>query len=281
MTFHPRDRLRFPLDDIELKRVENVQTVDRPVISSSWMSIAPQEFYMIVEEVGSFYARDGNYIEYSIESGALPSAVELFLNGSVYGALLHQRSILPIHGSSFMFEGICVMLCGESGAGKSSLTACVCLNGGEFLTDDVTPILFEDDKPRIWPRSGRIKLWEDSLKQLGMKKDGLVKIRSIDEKYYYELESSRTAPLPLHHVLILDVADDVSFRRVERTEAFTYLHNEIYRREFLGAMPETESAYLDKISAICNQVSITHVGRPGTIPLTEMKDVLLDYLSGS
>jgi len=42
------------------------------------------------------------------------------------------------------------MICGDAGAGKSSLTASFCLEGAEFLTDDVTPLLFRDGKPFIW-----------------------------------------------------------------------------------------------------------------------------------
>ena len=272
---------RFPLDDVELRSVDKVRQIANPEFSNQWMALASREFFMEVEEVGSFYAKNGNYVEYSVERGALPSAVELFLNGSVYGALLHQRAILPIHGSSFIFNGTCVMLCGHSGTGKSSLTASFCLHGGEFHTDDVTPILFEEDEPRVWPKSDRIKLWEDSLQQLGKKKQGLAKIRTVDEKYYYELESARTDPSPLHHVLILRVeeTDSVSFRNVEKTEAFTHLHKEIYRRGFLGAMPETESAYLKKISTICNRVPVTRLGRPASISIREMRKKIADFLT--
>ncbi|NBB76672.1 MAG: hypothetical protein GVY02_04770 [Bacteroidetes bacterium] len=280
MTPGSEKTLRFPLDDVKLKRVDKVRNIEKPAVSNKWMALAPLEFSMTVDEVGSFYAKNGNYVEYSVEIGAMPSTVELFLNGSIYGAILHQRAILPIHGSSFIFDGNCVMLCGHSGSGKSSLTASFCINGGQFLTDDVTPILFDYDKPEVWPRSGRIKLWEDSLEQLGQRKEGLAKIREVDEKYYYELESSLREPCPLHHVLILGVTDtdEVTFRQIQKTEAFTYLHKEIYRREFLGAMPKTESAYLKKISTICNRVPVTRVGRPASISIDEMRQEIADFI---
>ncbi len=244
------------------------------------MSIGPSEFSMTVKNVGHFYACNGKKIEYSPDEKTDAASIELYMNGSVYGAILHQRQILPLHGSSFIFNRSGVMLCGDSGAGKSSLTTSFCLNGGEFLTDDVTPILFNEKKPVIWPKSGKIKLWDDSLQQFEKEKNDLTKIRPEDEKYYFEIESNQTEAYPLNTILILQVTDDdeVSFEEVQKVEAFSYLHKEIYRREYLFAMPETESAYLKKISSICEQVTITKVQRPQTISIHKMREIIENHL---
>lgn len=68
------------------------------------------------------------------------------------------------------------MLCGESGAGKSLLTAAFCKDGCQFLTDDVTPIVFANERPYILPRSDKLKLCDDSLKQLEYPKEDLTQI---------------------------------------------------------------------------------------------------------
>lgn len=236
---------------------------------------------MSVEGVADFYAADGNRIEYSPHKNADSASLELFMNGSVYGAILHQRRVLPLHGSSLIYDASGVMFCGDSGAGKSSLTTSFCLNGAEFLTDDVTPILFENGRPQIWPKSGKIKLWDDSLRQLKKKKDSLTKIRPENEKYYFEIESNQTEAYPLHTILILQVTKDeeVSFEEVQKVEAFTYLHQEIYRREYLFAMPETEAAYLEQISLICNATKIFRVNRPKTIAISAMREIVSGFIS--
>lgn len=270
----------FPLDDVKIKKVDRVSRVQDPVYSNSWMSISPVEFTMTVKNVGSFYACNGNQIEYSPDEKADSASLELYMNGSVYGAILHQRRILPLHGSSFIFDGSGVMFCGDSGAGKSSLTTSFCLNGAGFLTDDVTPILYKNEKPYIWPKSGKIKLWDDSLQQFNKEKSDLIKIRPEDEKYYLEFESNQSRAYPLETILILQVTDDekVSFEKVQKVEGFSYLHQEIYRREYLFAMPEAESAYLEQISSICNQASIIKVQRPETITISEMTQTVSDFL---
>lgn len=281
MTYsNQKNSLPFPLDDVDITQVDEISQPESPLYSGEYMSIGASEFSMTVKEVGEFYASEGKRIEYSPHENADNASLELFLNGSVYGAILHQRRILPLHGSSFIFDDKGVMFCGDSGAGKSSLTTSFCLNGAGFLTDDVTPILFEEGNPQIWPKTGKIKLWDDSLEQLKKKKKNLTRIHPEDEKYYLPMESKQANAFPLNHILILKVTDDeeVSFEKVQKVEAFSYLHQEIYRREYLFAMPETEAAYLEKISQICKYVQIFRVKRPAGIPISKMRQHIETFL---
>ena len=280
MTTRKKNTIPFPLDDVEITEVDEVSQPEQPLYSGEHMSIGTSEFFMTVKDVGDFYARDGNKIEFSPIENTDNASLELFMNGSVYGAILHQRRILPLHGSSFIFNNSGVMFCGDSGSGKSSLTTSFCFNGAEFLTDDVTPILFGDEKPHIWPRTGKIKLWDDSLKQLKKKKEKLTKIRPRDEKYYLPMELNQEQAHPLNTILILQVTNDeeVSFEKVQKVEAFSYLHQEIYRREYLFAMPEAEAAYLEQISGICNHAQILRVKRPSTIAIPRMQGHIENFL---
>lgn len=273
--------ISFPLDDVEIIQTDDIRRIDNPVYSNEWMSITPREFAMTVSNVGSFYAGDGKRIEYAPEQKVDPSAIELFLNGSVYGAILHQRQILPLHGSSFIYKNSGIMFCGESGAGKSSLTASFCLNGADFLTDDVTPILFEENQPHIWPKSGKVKLWNDSLQHFNREKSEFTKIRPGDEKYYYPIKSKQEDPFSLDQILILEITDSekITFKTVEKVEAFSYLHRQIYRREFLWAMPETETSYLEQISMICKNVDVSRVSRPAAVAISDMRKEVSHFLS--
>lgn len=280
---HSKYPIPFPLDDVGIRKTDTISNVQNPFYSNEWMSIGPSEFSMRIENVGSFYACHGNRIEYSPVEKADGAAIELYMNGSVYGAILHQRRILPLHGSSFVYNGNGIIFCGDSGAGKSSLTTSFCMNGADFLTDDVTPIIKKNGKPHIWPKSGKVKLWDDTLHQLNRDKSRLTKIRPEDEKYYLPLKPQHLSSNSLDHILILQVSDesDVSFETVQKVEAFSYLHQEIYRREFLFAMPEAESAYLKQIGDICNNSLITRIRRPQDIPIGEMQEKISNYLDSA
>ena len=266
----------FPLSDVTLRRVDAPRRVANPLYADSFWQMNQQAFAMVVEGVGAFYACNGNEVEYAPEAGASRASVELYLNGSVYGAILHQRGILPLHGSSFTEQGRTVMLCGESGAGKSSLTAAFCLDGAEFLTDDVTPLVFEGGRPHILPLSDRIKLWRDCLAQLERDEQGLVPIWEGESKYYFPMEKGAQQSRPLQQVFVIEICKEgnLSHTPLDGIEAFTALRNEIYRWEYLPAMPESEKRYLQQLLEITKQVKITRITRPKNFGVLEMKQKL-------
>ena len=131
----------FPLKDVTIKIASEKKLVEFPLFEDGSYCLNQHELSMDVREVAWFYVSGGNFISLVPYPDADEMTIELYLNGSAYGAILHQRKILPLHGSCFSYEGSGVMICGDTGAGKSSLTASFCLDGAEFLTDDVTPLL--------------------------------------------------------------------------------------------------------------------------------------------
>lgn len=63
---------------------------------------------------------------------------------------LHNKSesdwIGTFHGSTISDGNSCIMFAGLSGKGKSTLTAILAANGLELVADDVSPLLFKDQK---------------------------------------------------------------------------------------------------------------------------------------
>ncbi len=279
-------RLRFPLNDVSVRRVESVRSIQNPIYSDSFWQMNQHEFSMRVEKVGSFYVRDGKEVEYLPEKGASRESLELYLNGSVYGAILHQKKILPMHGSCFLEQGIGIMICGESGAGKSSLTMAFCHSGSEFLTDDVTPITFGDRRPVINALSDRIKLWNHTLDQLGVSKAGLKRIEKRTDKFYLELEAARGGRYPLHLVITLAVAELAQpvCREIEGAAKVAALRNEVYRWEYLQGMPENEAKYFSDLVSAAKVVKVFEVIRPDGIPVRSlvkfMREEIIFKVSG-
>lgn len=93
--------------------------------------------------------------------------IGLFVLGSGFGLLCHQRQILPIHGSCIELDGRAVLFCGPSGQGKSTLAAALVAQGLRLLSDDVTPVhLTAAGQIVAMPSFPRQKLWQDSLNAL-------------------------------------------------------------------------------------------------------------------
>lgn len=271
---------RFPIKDVNIKIAKVKTTLEDPVYENHFTRLNQHEFVLDIDGVAWFYARNGDYIEIMTYPGSHANTVELYLNGSVYGAILHQRKILSLHGSCFIYQGLGIMICGESGVGKSSLTASFCLNGAEFLTDDVSPIIFEKGKAYIWGISDRIKLWSDSLQQLNQKKDDFDRIVPKQEKYYFPMESVRGNLYPVKHIFVLHLHEEseVRIQELNGVEKFTTLRNEVYRKEFLSGMSQSETEYLKQLVLMSQTVTVTKLYRPAHIPIEQLRNELKKHI---
>ncbi|MBE0675862.1 MAG: hypothetical protein IH591_14475 [Bacteroidales bacterium] len=273
--------MRFPLKDVTIEVSTEKREVQNPVYTDGYYTIGPDEFSMDVYGVGWYFAGGGNHISINPYPGSDNDSIELYLNGSAYGAILHQRRILPMHGSCFLLDGRGIMICGDTGAGKSSLTAAFCLHGAGFLTDDVTPVIFKEGVPYIWALSDRIKLWRDTLDELGQEQEGLSSIDGCGEKFYYPMESSAGELFRLDMIYILGMTEkgETVFEKMEGAAAFQALRNEIYRLEYLKGIPENEAIYFRKILDITNNAEVFSVQRALDLRVTELMRQVRQHIS--
>ena len=119
------------------------------------------------------------------------------LNSQVLVALLHQREIINFHAGSFVYNGRGVMVLGETGAGKSSLVIAAAQKGAGFLTDDLTPVVFRDGYPCIWPLRRKVKIRRDTAEQLGIDQDNLHDAEAGTGKKYLSLDPAGEGLQPL------------------------------------------------------------------------------------
>lgn len=273
--------MRFPLEDVTIEITDRKREVEKPLYDDGFYRLSQNEFSMEVEGVGHYYASNGSYIAFSPCEGATETEKELYMNGSAYGAILHQRKIMPLHGSSFIYENAGIMLCGESGAGKSSLTTAFCRNGAAFLTDDVSPLVFEGPQPFVVPLSDRIKLWQDSLQQLNMDSGKLARIAEDYPKFYLPMVNGQKEGFPLQALFILDIHEkpECSFAELTGMDRFTSIRNEIYRWEYLEGMPETEAHYLAQLIRLSEAVKVIKVYRPKDIRIDSLRKILAAYIA--
>jgi len=271
----------IPLNDVIIEVVKRKKEIQYPLFSNVFYTLNQNEFSMDVDKVAWFYASGGDYISIFPYPEADKNSIDLYLNGSVYGAILHQRKVLPLHGSSFRFNGKGIMICGESGTGKSSVTASFCLNGAEFLSDDITPVIFKNRQPCIWAMSDRMKLWSDSLKQLKQREEGLQRIYPETEKFYYHIDQGRNIIFPLDQILIIELHDsaEVEFLELSGSAKFTALRNEIYRYEYLQGMTENEPVYFKQLIDVSQEVKIARVFRPAKITIEQFHSEMVKILA--
>ncbi len=106
-----------------------------------------------------FDMTDGRTIDYlpgPTWSGALPHA----FYGTVVAHLLAWRRIIPLHACAVEIDGRAVLIAGDAGAGKSSLTAGLIAQGAALVSDDLSAIVFDPASggARVLPGRTTIRL---------------------------------------------------------------------------------------------------------------------------
>jgi hypothetical protein len=172
-------------------------------VARDWSFVSSDDTCTIaVPEVGRFEVRAGNTIEVSPWQGSDPALVRVFVLGSAWGALLHQRGHLPLHAAVIARNDGAYALCGGQGAGKSSALSWFLARGYELLSDDLTRLdVAQDAPPTVWPSVPRLKLTRAALAHRGWNGSGLAS--EPLEKLVLPWRSTPAGPEPLRAVVLL------------------------------------------------------------------------------
>lgn len=240
---------------------------ENPIFGKHRWSANEKELTFQIENVASYKIQDGAEVYVCPHAISDPDSIQLFLNGSVLGAVLHQRGIMPFHGSSFIFKDRGVLICGNSGVGKSSVVAAFCQDEGRLVNDDITPICFDNERIMMVPLSTKVKLWDDAISLLQLDKNGLKKIRPSLNKYYVSGFARQEEKQPLLHTFIVlrtHNQNNFDMKRPQGIERFNCLRHNIYRKIYLRGMPQTEKKYFEQLLTAANLLDVVVVFRPQT-----------------
>ena len=179
--------------------------LDNPVVQGVVFQAQPGQLLLTLEGIANYLISDGDTITIEPAPHSQAEDIRLFLLGSSFGALLHQRGVLPLHGSAIETQYGAVVFVAHSGVGKSTLAAAFYQRGYRVLTDDICVITMDTGKPVAHPAFPRIHLWEDVLDRLEQELPRLL-VRAKLEKYGVPLEAQfAVQPLPLYAVYELAV----------------------------------------------------------------------------
>lgn len=176
---------------------------DAEMVGPTWQR-AGDRFLLRVPDIARFLLEDGRSIAFEAENGADPQDVAVFLSGSVFGVLLHQRNQIVLHASAVLVGGKAVLFCGASGAGKSTLAAALGEHGYPLIADDQCAIEIGDDGiPMIQADGRQLRLWEKSISELGLAERRGDAMRNRLLKFYVDPAASSEQPVPIGAVYAL------------------------------------------------------------------------------
>ncbi len=208
-------------------------------------SAAEEGTLLTVPKVGRYLISGGREILVDPAHGASERNVRLFLLGSAFGALLHQRGLLPLHANAIEIEGRAFAFCGHSGAGKSTVAAWFHDRGHRILADDVCVIGFDEVGGALaFPGIPRLRLWREALEASGREADAFT--RSFDDLDKYDVPTGReaaSAPLPLGAIYLLRKAEEgaapAEITRLIGVDAVETLVSNTYRGAYLRTIGRT------------------------------------------
>lgn len=214
-------------------------TVPAVESDSEGMAVTDHGVVLDVPNIARFLISDGRTIIVDAIPGVPERNVRLFLLGSAFGALLHQRRLLPLHANAVEINGRACAFMGHSGAGKSTLAAWMVQRGYRLIADDVCVVGYDPDGvPQAAPGLPRLRLWAEALELMGKARNGLARSYASDEDEKYDLPVGRdsTALLkrPLRAIYLLDQADAFAVTQIQGIEAAEAIFANTYRGSFLA-----------------------------------------------
>lgn len=198
--------------------------------------------------VGTFLVEDGRRVTFAASPAATNRDIALFIQGSVFGLLCHQRGLFPLHASAVEIGGRAVAFMGDSGAGKSTTAAALLQLGHPLLSDDVSVIDLSGESAMLLSTTPTQKLWRDSLRALGVEAGERVRPQLDMDKFERHVGGAfGAAPRPISAICQLETASDdggAMFEPVAGARAVQMVRRNIYRLQAAQEMGKERRLFL-------------------------------------
>jgi hypothetical protein len=258
-------------------------SLDNPSCQSGMFQVESGLFLLTVEGVARYLVSYGKSIVIQPLPGHDPDSVRLFLFGSVFGALLHQRGLSPLHGSAIDTPQGAIIFAGRSGSGKSALAAALHLRGYPLISDEISALSSLREGVCVLPSIPRLLLWPKVIEALGLQGPHVRTVRPGILKCHIPVNKAFIAsPSKIRSVYVLSVTNlsDFSLRRIAGVPKIQELLGIAYRRSILPGFSLGE-AHFNQLMALTRQAAIARLGRPrGKKSLSETADLIERDLNG-
>jgi hypothetical protein len=214
-------------------------------------------------DIGRFLIERGRRVVVEKHPDASFDDLRGYLFGSVFGAVAHQRGLVPLHVSALATPVGGVAFTGESGAGKSTLAATLNQElGWPLICDDVAVLYADEDEYHLKSGLNTVRLWKDALYVLNRSSEGLRRDLMRHDKYHaIQSESFFGGSIALKRLVILEWGDDVSMKRVTGRLAYQAVLGSIYRPEFMSPFSNRKSVVMTVMS-LAHRIEVWRLERP-------------------
>ncbi|MBX9860425.1 MAG: hypothetical protein K2Y20_12675 [Sphingomonas sp.] len=237
-------------------------TIARAVLPPAAMANVHHELNFEIADLMRMSMRHGTTMLYDPLPDALADDMALYLGGTGFGALLHQRGMVLLHASAVRIGDAAVLFCGPSGAGKSTLAAALVEAGHDHVADDFCAISFAaDGTPMVAPDGRRHKLWDSAIDGLAALDRRGGAVRSDMAKYYVDPRRTVATPLPIAAIFELAVGDAVEIAPLGGLELVRVMREHAYRPNLVSLMGQ-HRPYFEAATIIAKNSKAAKLIRP-------------------
>lgn len=248
--------------DIEIKQGKLDNFLRSIARSDGCLYATDSEVYHYYADVGSFFVRQGQEIIVDPAPSADERLLRLYLLGRIFGALLHQRGLLILHGSAVAVDGEAVAFLGNSGSGKSTAAASLIIKGYPMVADDLVAIDASGARPMVHPAFPQLKLWPDAAESLGYNIDTMPRISPKKTKRAANLDSEFLPDaLPLRRIYILEKGEPTEILLLGRKDSMIELVHYSYAKRSLAAGANRSTHFLN-CAKVASSVPVCRLIRP-------------------
>ncbi len=257
-------------ENTESKRVNLIlgqmsASVKEEIESGRRISVTRDNIWFHAEGVATYMINRGEEVIVEPCENCDKKLLKVYIMGSVMGFLLLQQQVLAIHGGTTVINDKAVIITGDRGAGKSTLTTALGEKGYKFLADDVAAIEIEQI-PKVNPGFPYHKLCEDAVQKMNYNKDKLSYFRG-DGKVKYLVPDfkgfcDKGTPLKALFEISEGDVESVKLEEIFGQKKFYKLLNNIYRNEYLSRMGEIPPMYFKQCMEVAKNIKCYSLVRP-------------------
>jgi len=191
----------------------------------------------LINDTCYLYITDGNKITYKPKEGAITNRLRNYIMGWGMSMLGLQREIIAMHCSVVTRQSGAILVSGESGTGKSTLTNILLDKGCKFMADDMAYVEpKESGEVYVKPAFPYQKLCRDAALRKGYPLEELIYINEMKDKFFVPYKGEFEAKeVPVKALLVLKLTDkpNVNVMELQGMEKFMACANNQFLRHLL------------------------------------------------
>ncbi|MEG2656721.1 MAG: hypothetical protein RSA29_13570 [Clostridium sp.] len=239
--------------------------VKKNIDSGRHMKVTSKEVWLDVENIAIFYITNGAEIIVEPCRNADINDINIYLMCSCLGFIMLQRGKIALHGGAVVINNNGVIIAGDRGAGKSTLTTALRNKGYKFITDDVSAIHI-NKAPYIEYGFPYQKLCEDSMLSFNCEKLKEMAFKSGDKIKYmvpvYEQFLMEQTPLTNIFEIIVGDVKEVMIEEFYGEKKLQKISNNVYRGEYIRDMGNISTKYFKQCIEIAKNSRYFQITRP-------------------